>query len=84
MTNTSQQYTPNVVAPIPEKKKDEKETNPVKKIYDHLLNVAGARWILSIVILGLSAAIVAKKPEGLLLVAAAYNLAIVRALTTCL
>lgn len=45
--------------------------------YEQLWNVRGGVWIIGIVVLGLAAGIISKKPQGHLLAAAAYNLAIV-------
>lgn len=58
-------------------KPKEKETNPLKKIYDNIWNYGFGAWISAIVVLGLSAGIISKKPGGSLRAAAAYNLALV-------
>jgi len=54
-----------------------KSKNPIKKLYDNGLNAAAGKWICAIVILGLSAAAVAKVKEGPVRPAAIVNLAFV-------
>lgn len=56
----------------------EKETNPVKKLYDDAFKADIGRWIASCAVIGLSAGIISKQPGQGLLAAAAYNLAVVR------
>jgi hypothetical protein len=58
--------------------KEEKETNPIKKLYDQAWNAGFGRWICTILVLGLSAAIISKTPASPLRSAASYNLAVVR------
>ncbi|KAF4446136.1 hypothetical protein F53441_10199 [Fusarium austroafricanum] len=54
----------------------EKETNPVKKLYDDAFKADIARWIASCAVIGLSAGIISKSPGHQLLAASAFNLAV--------
>lgn len=59
----------------------EKETNPVKRLYDDTFKADIGRWIASCAVIGLSAGIISKHPGHNLLAASAYNLAVVGSLT---
>jgi hypothetical protein len=59
----------------------EKETNPVKRLYDDAFKADIGRWIASCAVIGLSAGIISKHPGHNLLAASAYNLAVVGSLT---
>jgi hypothetical protein len=59
----------------------EKETNPVKRLYDDAFKADIGRWIASCAVIGLSAGIMSKHPGHNLLAASAYNLAVVGSLT---
>jgi hypothetical protein len=56
----------------------EKETNPVKILYDDAFKADIGRWIASCAVIGLAAGIISKDPGQGLLAASAYNLAVVR------
>lgn len=58
----------------------EKETNPVKRLYDDAFKADIGRWIASCAVIGLSAGIISKHPGHNLLAASAYNLAVVGSL----
>lgn len=55
----------------------EKETNPVKKLYNDAFKADIGRWIAACAVIGLSAGIISKEPSQGLLAASAYNLAVV-------
>lgn len=55
-------------------KNHRKDKNPTKRIYDSMYQVGQGRWVMAIVVLGLSAAIVAKKPKGWTLAGGAVNI----------
>ncbi|EGU73232.1 hypothetical protein FOXB_16257 [Fusarium oxysporum f. sp. conglutinans Fo5176] len=55
----------------------EKETNPVKRLYDDAFKADIGRWIASCAVIGLSAGIMSKHPGHNLLAASAYNLAVI-------
>ncbi|EXA47002.1 hypothetical protein FOVG_04270 [Fusarium oxysporum f. sp. pisi HDV247] len=54
----------------------EKETNPVKRLYDDAFKADIGKWIASCAVIGLSAGIMSKHPGHNLLAASAYNLAV--------
>ncbi|KAF4947682.1 hypothetical protein FSARC_13908, partial [Fusarium sarcochroum] len=54
----------------------EKETNPVKKLYDDAFKADIGRWIASCAVIGLAAGIISKNPGHEMLAASAYNLAV--------
>jgi hypothetical protein len=55
----------------------EKETNPVKKLYNDAFKADIGRWIAACAVIGLAAGIISKEPGQGLLAASAYNLAVV-------
>lgn len=57
--------------------KEGKAKKSLQERYEQVWNMRAGVWIIAIVVLGLSAGIIAKKPRGPLLGAAAYNLAVV-------
>ncbi|KAH7197871.1 uncharacterized protein B0J16DRAFT_29476 [Fusarium flagelliforme] len=54
----------------------EKETNPVKKLYNDAFKADIGRWIAACAVIGLAAGIISKEPGQGLLAASAYNLAV--------
>jgi hypothetical protein len=55
----------------------EKETNPVKKLYNDAFKADIGRWIAACAVIGLAAGIISKEPGQGLLAASVYNLAVV-------
>ncbi|KXJ91496.1 hypothetical protein Micbo1qcDRAFT_204733 [Microdochium bolleyi] len=56
--------------------KPEASKNPIEHIFDRMFTVGFGRWLISMVVLGLAAGIVSKRPVGGLRAAAIYNIAI--------